>query len=67
MDMIINTGIYVMKPSQMKNVFEEEKYLYMTNLIEKANESRKIMVVYPYHVEFVDVGQKRLYKNLLGP
>ena len=66
MDMIINTGIYVIEPLQVKSLFEEEKYLDMTELIEKVRKSGKVVAVYPHHGEFVDVGQKKLYRNLLS-
>ncbi len=66
-DMIINTGIYVLEPSHIKSEFKEERYLDMTDLVSKVKKnSGKIVAVYPHHGEFVDVGQKRLYRSILG-
>lgn len=65
-DMIINTGIYVIEPLKVKSIFEGEEYLDMTDFLEKLRSSGKIVAVYPHHGEFLDIGQKKLYRNLLG-
>ena len=65
MDVIINTGIYVLDPS-VRDELEGEGYLDMTDLVEKVKNSGKIVAVYPHHGEFVDIGQKKLYRNILG-
>ena len=63
MDVIVNTRVYIVKPLQIRDEFEEEAHLDMTDLVGKTKSSGKVVAVYPHHEEVVDVGQKRLYLN----
>ena len=52
---LINAGIYVLNPNLI-SLIKSEEYLDMPNLFEEANLNDKLIIVYPLHEYWIDVG-----------
>ena len=63
LDLIINTGIYVMEP-QILELIPKDQLLNMNTLIEKIYKERKV-VVYPSFDHWFDLGQWSEYQESL--
>lgn len=61
-DIIINTGVYVMKPSIKRFIKDNEK-LDVPELLKRVKNENEKIVVYPYHGDFFDIGQWELYRK----
>ena len=64
-ELLINTGLYVLSP-EILNLINENKFLHITNLIEKAKNKNMKVGVFPIEEDaWIDVGQWVEYKKVI--
>jgi len=61
-DIIINTGVYIVEPS-VKDFIEDGERIDMPDLLRRVKSGNGKIVIYPHHGDFFDIGQWEVYRE----